>query len=64
MVLSITAEELAEMFHNEYETLAPEFGYKTREASAVAWADVPEQNKQLMIATAAGVLAKLAFQNG
>ena len=45
------AEQLAEIFHNTYEKLAPKFGYKTREASAVAWDDVPENNKRLMIAT-------------
>ena len=43
-------EKLAELFHVTYERLAPDFGYKTREASAKPWADVPEQNKNLMIA--------------
>jgi len=43
--------DLAKAFHEAYERLAPEFGYKTREESAVAWEDVPEQNKKLMVAT-------------
>ena len=44
------SEELAKRFHEAYERLAPEFGYKTRDASAVPWADVPDNNKKLMIA--------------
>ena len=47
---SLTAEELARAFHETYERLAPSFGYETRRATAVPWADVPEQNKRLMIA--------------
>lgn len=46
----VNAEELAKTFHEIYERLAPQFGYKTREASAVPWEDVPENNKKLMIA--------------
>lgn len=45
-----TAEQLAERFHEAYERLASEHGYVTRPESAVPWADVPEQNKRLMIA--------------
>ena len=52
----VTPESLAQEFHEAYERLAPDHGYKTREASAVPWADVPEGNKGLMIATAAAVL--------
>ena len=47
------SEELAKKFHETYERLAPDFGYKTREASAVPWKDVPEANKSLMIAVCA-----------
>ena len=45
----VTSEELAKYFHQNYEQLAPHFGYKTREASAVPWEDVPEKNKNLMV---------------
>lgn len=45
------AEEIARAFHEAYEWLAPAFGYRTREASAKPWADVPEQNRRLMVAT-------------
>lgn len=50
MFINLTAEQLAEKFHETYERLAPSYGYKTREESAKPWADVPEKNKQLMIA--------------
>ena len=46
----MTAEQIAQAFHETYERLAPEFGYETREAPAKPWAQVPEQNKALMIA--------------
>jgi oligoendopeptidase F len=52
------SEQLAKKFHETYERLAPSFGYKTREASAKPWADVPEQNKKLMIAVCAALLAE------
>ena len=55
----MTPGELARLFHETYERLAPDFGYKTREASAVPWADVPDQNKNLMIAVSAEVLAAI-----
>ena len=47
----MTAEDVARAFHEAYEDLAPEFGYRTREASAKPWDQVPEQNRNLMIAT-------------
>lgn len=50
------ASWLAQQFHETYERLAPSFGYETREASAKPWADVPEQNRRLMIAVCAELL--------
>lgn len=50
-------EELAKLFHDTYERLAPRFGYETRAESAVAWEDVPEANRRLMIATVEHVIA-------
>ncbi len=47
------AEHLARSFHGVYEVTAPKYGYKTRKESAVRWNDVPEQNKRVMIETAA-----------
>jgi hypothetical protein len=55
----VSPEELARLFHETYERLAPDFGYKTRTESAVPWAAVPQANRQLMIAVAAEVLERL-----
>ena len=52
------AEALARRFHETYERLAPDYGYKTREASAKPWAEVPEQNKSLMIAVCSELLGE------
>lgn len=50
-------ETIARRFHEAYEALAPEFGYRTREASRKPWEDVPEQNRNLMTAVVARLLA-------
>lgn len=50
------AERIAIEFHEEYEALAPGFGYRTREESAKPWRDVPIQNKKLMIAVVQSLL--------
>ena len=55
----VTAAGMAEVFHETYERLAPEFGYETREASAVEWANVPDNNKALMTAVCAEILEML-----
>ncbi len=52
----MTAEQIAQAFHEAYERLAPDFGYETREASAKPWAEVPEQNKSLMVAVVQALL--------
>ncbi len=57
-----TAETVARQFHEAYERLAPSFGYKTREASAVPWERVPEDNRRLMIAVAGEVAPLIAAQ--
>lgn len=56
----MNAEKLAQIFHETYERLAPEFSYQTRKASAVPWEDVPENNKRLMVAVCAEILDKHA----
>jgi hypothetical protein len=50
------AEALARRFHEAYERLAPSFGYETRRESAVPWEEVPQQNRDLMVAVAGEVL--------
>ena len=54
----IHPEELARTFHEEYERMAPAFGYSTRKESAVPWDNVPENNRQLMTAVALSVMLK------
>jgi hypothetical protein len=56
---AVDAETLARWFHEEYERLAPEFGYRTREESAVPWEEVPIKNRKLMEATAFGVIVRV-----
>lgn len=57
-VLAWKANNVARAFHATYERLAPEHGYETRKASAVAWEDVPEDNKRLMVAVAKELLER------
>jgi hypothetical protein len=54
-----TGEELAQLFHEKYEKLAPQYGYETRKDSAVPWESVPEPNRSLMIAVASAVLEEI-----
>ncbi len=54
-------EALAKFFHDTYEQLAPSFGYKTRKASRKRWKDVPENNRNLMVAVAGGVYGFLGI---
>jgi hypothetical protein len=53
------AEVVARMFHSHYERLAPLWGYRTREASATEWDQVPLRNRELMVATAKAVIDEL-----
>ena len=54
-----TVEATTRLFHETYERLAPSFTYKTRRSTAVAWENVPESNRRLMLATVREVLAAL-----
>jgi hypothetical protein len=55
----MTPEMLAQRFHETYERLAPQFGYETRRESAKPWSEVPENNKQLMVAVCGEIAARL-----
>lgn len=44
-------ERVARAFHGIYEATAPDHGYETRPESRVAWEEVPEKNRALMIGT-------------
>jgi hypothetical protein len=52
-------EDLARAFHETYERLAPKFGYKTRESSAKPWVEVPETNRNLMIAVCSVIRSEI-----
>lgn len=52
-----TWEKVARSFHAHYERLAPEFGYEVRpDVGQRPFADLPENNRRLMVATAGHVL--------
>ena len=55
--MSDDIERIAQAFHEAYERLAPNFGYRTRDESAKPWADVPAQNQALMMAVVGELLA-------
>ncbi len=57
-------EQLAKLFHETYERLAPHFGYQTRKETALAWEAIPETspNKRLMIAVCKEILGSAVFQ--
>lgn len=50
------AEYLARQFHEAYENMAPGYGYEIRKETAKLWADVPENNKLLMVAVVKEVM--------
>lgn len=52
------AQWIAAEFHASYENQAPLFGYETRRASAVPWAEVPEQNRNLMTCVVLSLIAQ------
>ena len=60
----MTAEDIAQEFHETYERLAPDHGYETRKSSAVPWENVPEQNKNLMIAVVSNLLSRNIIRRG
>lgn len=55
-IAEITPEDLARAFHDEYERLAPSFGYETRQDTRTF--DPESANGKLMIAVAAALLRK------
>jgi len=55
-------ERIAKAFHESYERLAPDFGYKTRKASAKPWEDVSQQNRDLMAAVVQDLLDQGVIQ--
>lgn len=56
------AEVIAIAFHALYEELAPAFDYETRQASRQPWSMIPENNRDLMVATVRALLAAGAIR--
>jgi hypothetical protein len=57
-------ETIAREFHATYEAKAPEFGYSTRRESAVEWDNVPQANRQLMVAVVKDLLDRGVILEG
>jgi hypothetical protein len=59
----MTPEQLAQLFHETYERLAPEYGYETRPETAKRWEEIPadNNNKRLMIAVAGEIMKKVVL---
>lgn len=51
-------EVIAREFHATYERLAPSFGYETRKESAVPWEQVPQANRDLMVAVVEDLISR------
>jgi hypothetical protein len=50
------AEDVARAFHEEYERLAPDYGWATQQVSRVDWDDLPENQRALMVHVVSNVL--------
>lgn len=57
-------DAIARAFHENYERLAPQHGYETREASAVPWLEVPQANKTLMRSVVRSLLLDSKIEPG
>jgi hypothetical protein len=57
-IQEVSAEQLAELFHHYHETLAPDFGCDSKLDKA--WEEVPQQQKNHLVAAARLALLELA----
>lgn len=44
------SEELAKFFHDEYDKLAPRYGWRTQISTQVTFDQLPDNNRALMVA--------------
>jgi hypothetical protein len=58
------AEAIAREFHSSYEKLAPEFGWETQTASRKEWDEVPDENRELMVAVAQDLISRQIVREG
>jgi len=49
-------EQLAKLFHGYYEGLSEEYGYTTREKTAMLWEKLPASYKNLMVTVAKEIM--------
>ena len=59
VLLAAALGYVATAFHENYEQLAPLYGWETQEASRTKWNDLPDHQRRLMIHTVGNVLAEL-----
>ena len=52
-------ERACEVMHDAYEEAAKSTGWETQESSRVAWAEVPESNKQTMVQAVSALVGHL-----
>lgn len=59
----LNIEGIAKLFHDRYEYLAPNYGWKTQEQSAVPWDELPENQKDLMVHVVANLIDDPRFRD-
>jgi len=55
------AREVARLFHDAYERLAPSYGWTTNAATAVEWDKLPTANRELMVHVVSVVLSEIGY---
>lgn len=53
------AEQLARMFHDAYERLAPDYGWKTQTVSRKQWEELPDGLRLLMLSVCEEIITAL-----
>ena len=53
------AEVLARRFHELYERIAPQFGYRTRKGTRVPWSELPDDNRELMLLVSGKIIEEI-----
>lgn len=58
------AEQIARRFHEVYDARADIFGWSPAESTRVAWEDLPEENRNLMVSVVDILLANAVISPG
>jgi hypothetical protein len=59
----MTIGDIARLFHETYERLAPRYSYKTRLETAVSWNELPPSNRDLMLAVTNEVMLRVDVES-